>query len=291
MDDIDFEKLSPAEKKAWLAMVRVLGTAEIEFVGSLTAPIYWAVRDGHGRESISGGSIFFLNTGANLFAVTAAHVITACLEAHGDAGFVQCMIGRHGMVAFPFDLPNRIIDLHKEMDIATLRFNSAEVDMIGRTVLTGFQLTWPPRLATQGRFVTYAGLPGVGRYELGPREISFGLVTMGGCITSSHEGCISIQIVREELAQVHGEQPMPENFNFGGMSGGPVLEIVQRGAFRGWMLAGVIFQGPNPTGDAGESIAGFEVIRARPAHFILADGTLDRDRWEQSRPLRIPEVN
>lgn len=282
-NDSDFEKLSPAEKSAWLAMVRRLGTAEIEFVGSLTAPFFWAVGDEHGSETISGGSVFFLNTGSNLFAVTAAHVVKACLAAGSRPGFVQCMIGRHGAPAFAFDLPGRIIDLHEEIDIATLRFDAAEVAAIGRTVLTGFQAAWPPRLAPSGHFVTYAGFPGVGRRTLGPKELSLGLVSMAGCVTSAHEACISIQIVREDLAQVHGEQAMPEDFNFGGMSGGPVLEIVQRGAFRGWVLAGIIFQGPNPSGDPRELIAGLEIIRARPAHFILADGRLDRDRWELSR--------
>jgi len=49
------------------------------------------------------------------------------------------------------------------------------------------------------------------------------------------------------------------------------------------MPAGVIVQGPNPTGIIGESIAGLEIIKARPIHFIKADGFLDLERWQQSR--------
>ena len=40
-----------------------------------------------------------------------------------------------------------------------------------------------------------------------------------------------------------------ENFNFGGMSGGPLIAIVQAEIMRTWKPAGVIISGPNP-GDA-----------------------------------------
>jgi hypothetical protein len=43
----------------------------------------------------------------------------------------------------------------------------------------------------------------------------------------------------------------------------------------------IIIQGPNPSGIDGESIAGLEIIKGRPVHFIKADGHLDLARWEQ----------
>jgi hypothetical protein len=107
---------------------------------------------------------------------------------------------------------------------------------------------------------------------------------MGGFATSVHESCISIQIEREKLVSVSGDD-LPENYDFRGMSGGPVLEILrtENGLF--WRRpAGVIFQGPNTSDDSEESIPGLEIIRARPVHFINADGTLDIARWDQSNP-------
>ncbi len=85
------------------------------------------------------------------------------------------------------------------------------------------------------------------------------------------------------MIQLLGDEEMPDNFDFGGMSGGPVLAIVQGSALRVWRPAGVIFQGPNPR-DAFEqqSIAGLEIIRARPIHFVKEDGYLDLARWEQA---------
>jgi hypothetical protein len=75
---------------------------------------------------------------------------------------------------------------------------------------------------------------------------------------------------------------MPENFDFGGISGGPFVAIVQTPTLRSCIPAGVIFQGPNPSGDPTESIQGLEIIRARPVHFINPDGTFDIARWERS---------
>ena len=74
---------------------------------------------------------------------------------------------------------------------------------------------------------------------------------------------------------------IPENFNFGGISGGPMLSVIEHRGLRTWALAGVIYQGPNTSHNADEAIAGFELIRARRAHFILPDGTLDVARWQQ----------
>lgn len=262
-----------------------LGKAELEFVASLTTPIFWVLRDSSGKEMVRNGSLFFLDAGEGAFAVTAAHVVTECLKDSKSKSFVQCMIGRENKSAYPFNLGDRVIAVDPDIDIATLRFSAEEVKLIGRTVLTGSQKVWPPRLAEVDGGVTYCGFPGNGRQWRAPREISFGCVPMAGILTSAHESCISIQIEREKLMRVLGEEDMPENFDFGGMSGGPVLAIVQTETLRYWKPAGVIIQGPNPTGDPAESIQGLEIIRARPVHFINPDGTLDIARWGQSNPL------
>ena len=180
---------------------------------------------------------------------------------------------------------DHIIDAHRAIDIATLRFSPVEVEAIGLTVITGFQRTWPPRLAEVDGGVTYCGFPGKGTRWLAQREISFGCVPMAGIATTTHETSISIQIEREKMMRVLGDEDMSENFDFGGMSGGPVLAIVETGTIRSWKPAGVIIQGPNPSGDPAESIQGLEIIRARPVHFINADGTLDIARWDNCNPF------
>jgi hypothetical protein len=158
-----------------------------------------------------------------------------------------------------------------------------EIAYIGRTVLKGHVKEWPPRLAQTEGPALYCGFPAKGRRMLSSGDVSFGSVPMAGMVSSSHETRISIVLEREYLLRVLGEENMPENFNFGGMSGGPLLAVVQSATLRTWKPAGVIFQGPNP-GDSAEqeSIPGLEIIRARPIHFVRADGYLDLDRWQQA---------
>ncbi len=261
---------------------RDLMKADLEFIVSLTAPLFWTLRDSSGNETVKGGSLFFLDTGEGVFAVTAAHVVATCREDSRSPKFVQSMIGSNCGVSLPIHLGDRIIDAHEDIDIATFRVTREEIQYIGRIPLTGCQKTWPPRLADVDGGVTYCGFPGYGRRSLAPRLRSFGSVPMTGSAASAHETCVSIQIERDKLIRVLGDEEMPENFDFGGMSGGPVLAIVQTGTLRSWRPAGVIFQGPNPSGDPAESIRGLEIIRARPVHFINSDGTLDIDRWNRS---------
>lgn len=88
-------------------------------------------------------------------------------------------------------------------------------------------------------------------------------------------------------APVLGEGMPPENYDFRGISGGPMLSVIEcRGLLRSWALAGVIYEGPNPSPDPDEAIGGLEIIRARRAHFILPDGTLDTRRWEKIAAMR-----
>jgi hypothetical protein len=44
----------------------------------------------------------------------------------------------------------------------------------------------------------------------------------------------------------------PERFDFGGASGGPMLMVVERNGLRLRALAGVIFEGPNPSHEQGD---------------------------------------
>jgi hypothetical protein len=271
-------------------------TTELEFVRSITAPLFWAFRDSTGHDDqVKNGSVFFLDTGKGVFAVTAAHVVEECLR-DSEYPVFQCMIGGNGPGRTIYlqrqdekgstinRLRDRIIGIHHGMDIATLRVSPDEVELTGCTFLMSIERAWPPRLVEVGA-VAYCGCTGEARWQLAPHEISFGFVAMGGFATSVHESCISIQIEREKLMSVFGDD-LPENYDFRGMSGGPVLEILQTANGLFWRRpVGVIFQGPNTSDDLAQSIQGLEIIRARPVHFINADGTLDIARWDQTNPV------
>jgi hypothetical protein len=145
----------------------------------------------------------------------------------------------------------------------------ATIAALGKVCLTGYQRAWPPGPPQQDRGVYYSGFPGTETIWLSPREISFGAAPGGGVASSVSETDVSTLIERENLIAVLGGGTPPENFDFGGMSGGPMLTVIETGVIRSWSLAGVIYEGPNPAPDEAQAIAGLEIIRARRAHFIL----------------------
>ena len=117
---------------------------------------------------MKSGTLFFLNTGERLFAVTAAHVVQECLDDTRSPMFLQSMIGANGCTAIPIHLGDRFIEGNSTMDIATFRVSPEELAFTKRTPLTGFQRAWPPRLAQINRGVTYCGgFPGAARRWLG----------------------------------------------------------------------------------------------------------------------------
>ncbi|WP_293679266.1 hypothetical protein [uncultured Phenylobacterium sp.] len=95
-------------------------------------------------------------------------------------------------------------------------------------------------------------------------------------------------VERENLIPVFGDGLPPDNLDFRGMSGGPMLTVVQNG-LRSWMLTGVLVEGPNTDPTEGQSIGGLEIFRARRAHFITPTGKLDRRRWELLTPPKRRE--
>lgn len=109
-------------------------------------------------------------------------------------------------------------------------------------------------------------------------EVIFATTAVSGIATSVSEKDVSTLIEREYLMPVLGGGIPPENFDFGGISGGPMVTDIQDTLWS-CTLAGVIYKGPNVSNDPNEAIAGLEIVAARRAHFILPDGKLDKMRW------------
>jgi hypothetical protein len=247
---------------------------------SVAAPLYWIVREDNGYR-VRNGSAFFLNTGQRILAVTANHVIEDWRRDCGVGNVVALHLGSD--LVIDFDVRNAVIAAHEEIDIATFRISESEIASIGKTVLTGYQQAWPPLPPQQERAVYFGGFPGVETIRLSRNEISFGASAGHGAASSVSERDVSSLIERSNLIPVLGRGLPPENFNFGGISGGPLLSVIEQNGLRSWSLAGVIHEGPNPSSDAAQAIDGLEIIKARRAHFILPDGTLDVVRWEELR--------
>ena len=149
-----------------------LGKAEIEFAASVTAPLFWVLRDCLG-EIIKSGSVFFLDTGTAVFAVTACHVVEQCFADSKLPTFVQTMIGGRTGRPVPLHLGDRIIDAHHDLGIATFRVTPEELKLAGHTPLAGFQKPWPPRFPEVNGGITYCGFPGHSRRVRSFHEIIF----------------------------------------------------------------------------------------------------------------------
>jgi hypothetical protein len=173
-----------------------LGKAEIEFTASVTAPLFWVLRDSFG-EKIKNGSTFFLDTGHALFAVTACHVVEQCLADTKLPTFVQVMVGGRRGMALAMHLGDRLIDAHHDVDIATFRITADELKKCRHTALTGFQQAWPPRIPEIDSGVTYSRFPGHARTVPSLRDIGFGIFSAATNLTSVNEHSLSMLIERE----------------------------------------------------------------------------------------------
>jgi hypothetical protein len=269
------DQLSMEEAKA--IMAGGLGEFELRLVTSFCVPLAWREYDDRGAIVPRNGTAFFLDTGESVIGVTAQHVIAGYRDSDARKG--PLTLTTNG-VGIPLDLNARIIDSHPGIDIATFSVTRNEVRKLEKEICGGYQRRWPPSLPMRNGGVYYSGYPGVGTRQT-PGVITFGAVCGSGVATQVNERVISSQIERQNLTPVLGDGIMPENFDFRGMSGAPMITVVQHRGLRSWMLGGVIFQGPSTSDDPNQAIAGLEIIRARPAHFILPAGTLDKARWER----------
>jgi len=254
-----------------------LGKAELEFVTSLTAQLYWIIKERNSGFIVRNGSAFFLDIGEGPFGVTAYHVLKGLKEACSTSNVVACQIGHD--LAFDINDRNSIIDAHDDIDIATFRITIDEIRSIGKTILTGYQGAWPPKPPTKDKGVYFSGFPGKQTILLSRNRIAFGAAPGSGVASSINDREISVLIEREYLIDVMGKGLPPEDFDFRGISGGPMLTVIENRGLRLWRLAGVIYEGPNPSSDPSEAIAGLQIIKARRADFILSNGRLNTRRW------------
>ena len=264
-----------SEEEAREIMTAGIAEAELKFIKKITAPFSWIRHEGPDQK-MRNGSAFFLNAGEGPFAVTAQHVIAGWQKDFSEG---KSALPQIGCLPIDFTKQDRIIDDHEVLDIATFRISPEEIDEIGKTVLTGQQSVWPPPPPQQDRGIYMGGFAAIETRSISSDEYFFGFVGGHGAASSVNEKDVSSLIEHEKLFPILGNGVPKLGYNFGGLSGGPMLTVVEHGGLRSWRLAGVIYKGPNPSTDPAEAIEGIEIIKARRAHFISPDGTLDIERW------------
>lgn len=147
------------------------GKAELEFATSICAPLYWIIREADQRVRVRNGTAFFMDAGEGVFAVTAAHVLAGLEGDRASHNVIAVQIGRE--LPLDFERAHAVIDRNDDLDIATFKISAAEVASLGKTVLTGSQIAWPPDPPQEGRGVYFSGFAGQATLWLSSTEISF----------------------------------------------------------------------------------------------------------------------
>jgi hypothetical protein len=233
------------------------GQTILRTAGSYVVPICWPESVDGGGVHLTNGSAFFVRTPRALFGVTAAHVVHQfLLDKAARPQLTCCLLDSDG----PLDFPRDLIAVGTTVDIATFRANDELVARLGKQAITA----WPPGTPNVGKGIFYAGFPGQVRNRTGTHEFSFGLCPGAGIADDVLDREIVSNLHREDLVDTLGNGLPPEGFEFGGMSGGPVLAVIETGLIS-WKLAGVISRG--------STLAGGTLISAR-ATCLQDDGTL-----------------
>ena len=90
---------------------------------SLTAPLYWIIREAQRKYRVRNGSAFFLDAGEGPFAVTANHVVEGWKRDRESAHVVALQMGHD--LPIDFGGKNALIAAHAGLDIATFRITAA----------------------------------------------------------------------------------------------------------------------------------------------------------------------
>jgi hypothetical protein len=220
------------------------------------APFLWREKDERGDPKIRNGTVFFVS-GERTFVVTADHVLEAYLEARGRFGsFSRCQLGN-----LRYDPEDRVIARNKELDVATFHITEREIALTheGR-----FAMSFNPMMPQVGKGVFFAGFPGLARRQLSQHEIENGIFTALTVADNVSDRAISGHFDREYQVDKPGQHTAPQGYDIGGVSGAPLVTMVDSENLCYWRLGGVM---------TGFSTA-FEIFYATRADFILPDGSL-----------------
>lgn len=248
--------MKPLSKEEAIALVKgSFGEQALKLTANYVAPLFWIWPDGAQSLYVRNGSIFFVDSGKALFAVTTNHVFEEYLEKKTAFPKLICQI--HDLKFLP---EQRLIDSSKELDIATFRIKLHEIKSINKVALT----KWPPIIPQTDKAVMFAGFPGRERLYDGALAFNFGIYTNLTIATSVSDRNIKCQFEREEWLDPMNLGVPPEGSGFGGMSGGPLITVLEQKGLWSWTLGGIITQ----------FNSAYEILIASRGDKILPDGML-----------------
>jgi hypothetical protein len=186
-----------------------------------------ALADARGA-SIFSATVTYLDLGGRRMLITSAHVVRHFERERQNDGVTIFQVP--GLVLD--ELKARLIDIDDDSDLATI--DAGDLSLASRDVprkqLQPRQFyhpaRWPPEAATEGDVVAYAGWPGALRHDSADLwDIESNPYSMIGMpITSAMMDRFNVKLDRSDMTLAFGRTTEdPKDYDFGGMSGGPVL--------------------------------------------------------------------
>lgn len=185
---------------------------------------------------VNTASAVLVDLGEGPLAITCQHVVAEAIEPLANGEQKRFQIG--GCV---IDLNERLVHQSEELDIATIRLETGELEEvvnsheIGALVFT--PASWPPEPPKDGDAIAFGGFPGSLREAKDFNEIEFGSWSTGGAIVnSSSDRQFLTHFERENWLVAFGNPHGLALVDLGGMSGGPAFAL--RGMH--WDLVGIV---------------------------------------------------
>lgn len=224
-------------------------------VREMCACFWWHGSDQLGIDRIlQNGTVCFVNTGSELIAVTAAHVLEGYISAKRLNPDIVCQLG-----SITYDPENHVIDIDSCLDLATFKVSPVVIAGAGCTPST--PTSWPPASVATGDTLLCGGHPGAIRHE---NESSADLPFQWFLATaaSSNEN-IALSLELDDCYVPLSVEPL-SNKTLGGMSGGPVFKYIPPSPIERIELVGFIYEFQHAYG----------LMFARPALYIDNQGRI-----------------
>lgn len=185
-------------------------------VRDMCASFWWHGHDEQGEYRIlQNGTVCFVDTGVELIAVTAAHVLNGYIADKLANPDIVCQLGN-----ITYDPENHLIDVDTNLDLATFKVSSVVV--AGAGCSPSKPSSWPPVSVTVGDVLLCAGYPGAIRKEHESiAELPFQWI-LASAIASNENIALCLEL---DGCYVPLTKALLSNQELGGMSGGRCSNI------------------------------------------------------------------
>jgi hypothetical protein len=207
-----FRELPPHEQATYRLVLRQM----LRLAGGYAVPIMFgdpAWKEGH----LSGATGFVVRTPSEHLLITASHVLAGYETFSSEHLESIWQVGNLG-----FDPGGRVALRNRKADVVAVRLSQAEAEKVGSSIAS-CPHGWPPPSPEVGDHVVMSGFPRRLRDTSRPGHIGSGPLSMFLRVDSVGDDYFYCQVEREELIDCNEEDLLPENSDFGGWSGSPIL--------------------------------------------------------------------